>query len=59
MGLILGLFAKFILLRPRSRPVSGLHCMFGAAQDIAHNGSVIDQLQAMVGGAGCISAGGC
>lgn len=30
----------------------------GAVQDIQCNGSVIDQL-VMVGGAGCISAGGC
>lgn len=33
--------------------------LLGAVQDIQRNGSVIDQLQAMVGGAGYISAGGC
>ena len=33
--------------------------LLGAMQDIHCNGPVIDQLQWMVGGAGCISAGGC
>lgn len=33
--------------------------LVGAVQDIHCNGLVIDQQQAVVGGAGCISAGGC
>lgn len=62
MGLILRLLAKFICCgHRREQQVDCNACseLLGAVHDIDYNGSVIDQLQAMVGGAGCISARGC
>lgn len=62
MGLILGLLAKFICCgHHRDQQVDCIACLehLGAVQVIQRNGFVSHQLQVTVGGAGCISAGGC